>query len=33
MEMRGQTGRTRRKSDEIGKAGKRKLERAGGNRK
>ena len=33
MEMRGRTGRTRRKSDEIGKMGKRESERAGGNRK
>ena len=33
MEMRGQTGRTRRKSDEIEKAGKIKLKREGGNRK
>ena len=31
MEMRGRMGRTGKKSDEIGKAGKRKSERAGGN--
>ena len=33
MEMKGRTGRTRWKSDEIGKAGKSKSDRAGGNQK